>query len=74
MRLKEKLMPCAHKYEPGIALLNTLEYYPDFLGDNIETLEKNELRGLTMSYTGKAKLVKVLKCKFCGHSKTVHYK
>lgn len=52
---------CQGELQPGEALQNTLVGYPDFPGDD---------HAVTVSPTGPARMVPVLKCTSCGYSRT----
>jgi hypothetical protein len=57
---------CGGKMEWGDALMNGVYAgVPDFPGDDENS------PGQTLSFTGPAKLVRVMKCNGCGHSFTV---
>ena len=50
----------------GIALINSLVSFPDFIGD-----KPNEFkRGQTVSRSGPPKAIPVNQCKSCGHAWT----
>ena len=59
----KKLTPCPKckigKMKPGKALIDILDGTPDFIGDD---------KVVTISPSGKAKMVEVYKCDKCGYS------
>lgn len=66
---------CFGTMRPGIALMNTAFVHGDFPGDYEGPLEdltptQERLRGQTISNTGPAVVVSVMKCSLCGHSVT----
>ena len=54
-----KCPDCNVELEPGIALDDILTGMPDFIG---------QCQVCTVSASGKAKLIKCLKCPLCGYS------